>query len=234
MEAAIVIIIFIVVFAIAMGVKSAGESSKRDAGVLLSFSDLHLTATHLIEGNPATGVKHPLPGLTARVEDSGTLNRRITATRLATIGVFALAAKKKQDDREVYLTIEGDTTAIVKSVQFKANPKAGLEARQFAAQLNLMAKTTVAAAAPDSDGGDAETETAEAFSVTLVSPGNKKIQVIKVVREIVPGLMLKEAKDLVEHSPSVIESATSAERAEQIRAMLAAAGAGVRVAPTAA
>ncbi|WP_081655218.1 ribosomal protein L7/L12 [Amycolatopsis orientalis] len=73
-----------------------------------------------------------------------------------------------------------------------------------------------------------------AFSVTLVSPGNKKIQVIKVVREIVPGLMLKEAMDLVEHSPFVIEAATSAERAEQIRAMLAAVGAGVHVAPYAA
>lgn len=97
---------------------------------------LRITRTELIEGYGEGAARHPLAGLTARVEDSGTLNRRITATRMVALGVFALAAPKKQDDREVYLTIEGPTTAIVKSIKVKSNPTIGTAARKFSMELN--------------------------------------------------------------------------------------------------
>jgi ribosomal protein L7/L12 len=226
-------ILIIVALAVAFFIKLAAAQGKKDAGVLASFADLHLTGTHLIEGNPASGQRHELPGLVARVEDSGTLNRRITATRLATLGPFALAAKKKQDDREVYLTVEGATMAIVRSVLFKTTPTAGADARKFAAQLNLMARTTPAetATAPVEfpKAADKISAATEAFVVTLVSAGAHPIAVIKAVRELTPGMTLTQAKTIVEQSPSVLEQATDGVRAEQLRAGLSQAGANVLV-----
>lgn len=222
-------ILIIVALAVAFFIKLAAAQGKKDAGVLASFADLHLTGTHLIEGNPASGQRHELPGLVARVEDSGTLNRRITATRLATLGPFALAAKKKQDDREVYLTVEGATMAIVRSVLFKKTPTAGADARKFAAQLNLMARTTPAAPVESPKAADKISAAAEAFVVTLVSAGAHPIAVIKAVRELSPGMTLTQAKTIVEQSPSVLEQATDGVRAEQLRAGLAQVGANVLV-----
>jgi len=74
-------------------------------------------------------------------------------------------------------------------------------------------------------GGDEQSE----FDVILESAGDKKIGVIKVVREIVSGLGLKEAKDLVDGAPKpVLEKATK-EAAEDAKAKLEAAGATVTV-----
>lgn len=219
MSPAAAILVFIVVFGIALAIQNASRKAARQAGILATFADLKLTATQLIEGT----VTHSLDGLTARVEDSGTLNRRITATRLMTIGVFALAAKKKQDDREVYLTIEGDTVAIVRTVQFKSTPEAGAAARNFAAQLNLLSRKTAAAAATT-----AQVPTTT-FEVVLMNPGAQKIQVIKTVREAVPGLGLKEARDLVATAPSVLARGVDSGRASQIQTQLERAGAAVMV-----
>jgi large subunit ribosomal protein L7/L12 len=66
------------------------------------------------------------------------------------------------------------------------------------------------------------------FTVTLKEAGAKKIQVIKVVREIT-GLGLKEAKDLVDGSPSVVKAGVSKDEAAQIKAKLEEQGAGVEV-----
>jgi large subunit ribosomal protein L7/L12 len=63
------------------------------------------------------------------------------------------------------------------------------------------------------------------FDVILESAGEKKIQVIKVVRELVAGLGLKEAKDLVEAAPTAILEKVDKERAEVARIKLADAGA---------
>jgi hypothetical protein len=81
--------------------------------------------------------EHPLtPDVRATVETAGDIERRVTATRLLTIGIFALAAKKKKDNRELYLTVEGDTFISVREI----NPKKGSEARQFAAMVNRTVK----------------------------------------------------------------------------------------------
>jgi large subunit ribosomal protein L7/L12 len=67
------------------------------------------------------------------------------------------------------------------------------------------------------------------FDVILESAGEKKIQVIKAVRELVAGLGLKEAKDLVEAAPTAILEKVDKERAEAARVTLATAGAKVTV-----
>jgi large subunit ribosomal protein L7/L12 len=66
------------------------------------------------------------------------------------------------------------------------------------------------------------------FTVSLKEAGAKKIQVIKVVREIT-GLGLKEAKDLVDGAPSVVKAGVSKDEAAQIKAKLEEQGAGVEV-----
>lgn len=78
-----------------------------------------------------------------------------------------------------------------------------------------------AAAAP---AAEEQTE----FSVILKEAGAKKIQVIKVVRELT-GLGLKEAKDLVDGAPKEIKGGVSKDEAAQIKAKLEAEGAGVEV-----
>ena len=67
------------------------------------------------------------------------------------------------------------------------------------------------------------------FTATLTEVGPNKINVIKAVREIVPGLGLKEAKDLVDTAPKPIKESVSREEAEAVRAKLADVGATVTV-----
>ena len=67
------------------------------------------------------------------------------------------------------------------------------------------------------------------FDVVLKDGGPKKIDVIKVVRQLVPNLGLKEAKEMVDGAPQTVLSAISKEAAADARAKLEAAGAGVEV-----
>ncbi len=88
---------------------------------------------------------------------------------------------------------------------------------------------TVAAGAPAGGGGAAAVvEEQTEFSVTLTSAGAKKIQVIKVVREIT-GLGLKEAKDLVDGAPQVVKPGATKDEAAQIKAKLEEQGATVEI-----
>jgi len=80
--------------------------------------------------------------------------------------------------------------------------------------------------APAGDGAAAEEQTA--FDVVLTGAGDKKIQVIKVVRAIT-GLGLKEAKDLVDGAPNAVKEGVAREEAESIKAQLEEAGAGVEI-----
>ncbi len=88
------------------------------------------------------------------------------------------------------------------------------------------------AAAPGAAAGGAPAEAAEEqseFDVVLEAAGDKKIGVIKVVREIVSGLGLKEAKDLVDGAPKPLLEKVAKEAAEEAKAKLEAAGATVTV-----
>jgi large subunit ribosomal protein L7/L12 len=93
--------------------------------------------------------------------------------------------------------------------------------------------TAVAAAAPAAgagaaadDGGAAEEQTA--FDVVLTGPGDKKIQVIKVVRAAT-GLGLKEAKALVDEAPKPVKEGVEREEADKLKSELEEAGASVEV-----
>jgi large subunit ribosomal protein L7/L12 len=83
------------------------------------------------------------------------------------------------------------------------------------------------AGAPAAAEGEAEVEQDE-FDVVLTGPGDKKIQVIKVVREIT-SLGLKEAKALVDEAPKAVKEAVAKAEAEEIQAKLIAAGATVEI-----
>ena len=88
------------------------------------------------------------------------------------------------------------------------------------------APVAVAAAPAASAAADAPEEKDE-FNVVLEAAGEKKIQVIKVVRELVSGLGLKEAKDLVESAPKPILEAIAKDAAEAAKKKLEDAGAKV-------
>jgi large subunit ribosomal protein L7/L12 len=88
------------------------------------------------------------------------------------------------------------------------------------------------AAAPGAAGAGAPAEAAEEqseFDVILEAAGDKKIGVIKVVREIVSGLGLKEAKDLVDGAPKSLLEKVTKDAAEEAKGKLEAAGASVTV-----
>jgi large subunit ribosomal protein L7/L12 len=97
----------------------------------------------------------------------------------------------------------------------------------------VSAAAPVAVAAPGAGpaaGGDgaAGGEEQTAFDVVLQGAGEKKIQVIKVVRAIT-GLGLKEAKDLVDGAPNAVKEGVAQDEADQIKAQLEEAGAAVEV-----
>ncbi|GIV15624.1 MAG: 50S ribosomal protein L7/L12 [Armatimonadota bacterium] len=96
-----------------------------------------------------------------------------------------------------------------------------------AAPVAVAAMPGVAAAGAAAEAAPAEEEKTS-FDVILKSAGEKKIQVIKVVREIT-NLGLKEAKDLVESAPQPIKQGVTKEEAEQIKAKFEAEGATVEI-----
>ena len=91
-------------------------------------------------------------------------------------------------------------------------------------EVTAAAPVAVAAAAPGAAAAEAPEEKDE-FDVILEAAGDKKIQVIKVVREVVSGLGLKEAKELVESAPKAIVEGVTKEAAEAAKAKLEEAGA---------
>ncbi len=90
-------------------------------------------------------------------------------------------------------------------------------------EFGVTAAAPMAAAAPAGDGAAAEEEEKDEFDVVLTSAGEKKIQVIKVVREIT-GLGLKEAKALVDEVPGNIQEKMSKEDAEATKAKIEESG----------
>ena len=113
-----------------------------------------------------------------------------------------------------------------------------LEASELVKELEEVFGVSAAAAAPmmmaagaGAGGGDAApaAEEKDAFDVVLQSAGGNKIAVIKVVREVVAGLGLKEAKDLVDGAPKALKEGVSKAEAEEIKTKLTEAGATVEL-----
>lgn len=90
-------------------------------------------------------------------------------------------------------------------------------------EFGVSAAAAVAVAAPA--GGAAAAEEKTEFDVVLADVGAEKIKVIKVVREVVSGLGLKEAKEFVEAAPKTIKEAVSKDEAKKIVDQFAAVGA---------
>ena len=111
-----------------------------------------------------------------------------------------------------------------------------LEASELVKELEEVFGVSAAAAAapmmmaaPAGDAGAAAAEEKESFDVILTAAGGNKIGVIKVVREVVAGLGLKEAKDLVDGAPKPLKEGVSKDEAEEIKKKLTEAGASVEV-----
>ena len=95
-------------------------------------------------------------------------------------------------------------------------------------KFGVSAAAAVAAAPAAAGGGEAAAEEQTEFDVVLTGPGEKKVNVIKAVRELT-GLGLKEAKEMVDSAPSVIKEAASKDDAEEAKKKLEEAGASVEL-----
>jgi large subunit ribosomal protein L7/L12 len=111
-----------------------------------------------------------------------------------------------------------------------------LEASELVKELEEVFGVSAAAAAapmmmaPVAGGGEAApAEEKDTFDVVLTAAGGNKIAVIKVVREVVAGLGLKEAKDLVDGAPKALKEGVSKAEADEVAAKLKEAGATVEV-----
>ncbi|BBG66686.1 LSU ribosomal protein L7/L12 [Hydrogenimonas sp.] len=99
--------------------------------------------------------------------------------------------------------------------------------KEFEERFGVSATPMVVAGAGGAEAGGAAEEQTE-FDVILTSPGAKKINVIKVVREVT-GLGLKEAKEAVDNAPTTIKEGASKEEAEELKAKFEEAGATVEI-----
>ncbi len=102
--------------------------------------------------------------------------------------------------------------------------------KELEQRLGVTAAAPVAVAAAPAAGGTAEAaapaeEEKFEFTVTLKDIGPNKIEVIKAVRELVPGLGLKEAKELVESAPTAIKENIAKDESDTIKSKLEGAGA---------
>ncbi len=110
-----------------------------------------------------------------------------------------------------------------------------LEASELVKELEevfgVSAAAAAVAAAPAAAAGEAApaAEEKDTFDVVLMSAGGNKISVIKIVREVVAGLGLKEAKEMVDSAPKAIKEGVSAAEAEEVKNKLTEAGATVEV-----
>ena len=112
-----------------------------------------------------------------------------------------------------------------------------LELNELVKELQEQWGVTAAVAAPSAGGGGggatadapAATEEQTEFTVIIKDAGAAKIQVIKAVREVVPALGLKEAKDLVDGAPATVKDGLTKEEANAMKEKLEAAGAGVEI-----
>ena len=120
-----------------------------------------------------------------------------------------------------------DINAIVDSLSSLTVLEAADLVKQLETKWGVSAAAAVAVAGPAAGPAAAVEEKTE-FTVVLAKAGDKKIDVIKVIRELT-GLGLKEAKDLVDGAPKAVKEAISKTDAEDLKKKLEAAGAGVEV-----
>ena len=120
-----------------------------------------------------------------------------------------------------------DLEKIIKDLSSLSVVEAAELSKKLEEEWGVSATAPIAvAAAPGAGGAEAAGEEKSEFDVEVTSVGEKKINVIKVIREIT-SLGLKEAKELADGAPSVIKEAVAKEEAEQFKTKLEEAGATV-------
>jgi len=120
-----------------------------------------------------------------------------------------------------------DINAIVESLSSLTVLEAADLVKQLETKWGVSAAAAVAVAGPAAGPAAAVEEKTE-FTVVLAKAGDKKIDVIKVIRELT-GLGLKEAKDLVEGAPKTVKEGVNKDEAGKMKEKLAAAGATVEL-----
>ncbi len=130
-----------------------------------------------------------------------------------------MATKAKVTKEEILEAIEDLTVLELAELVKGLEQRFGVSAAPVA-----VAAASAAAGGPQAPAAEEQTE----FDVILSTVGEKKIQVIKVVRELT-GLGLKEAKELVDTSPKPVKEKVGKQEAEQIKAKLEAEGAKVDI-----
>lgn len=128
---------------------------------------------------------------------------------------------------------EGKVASILESIEQMTVLELSQLVKELEEKFGVTAAAPVAfAAAPGAPaaGGDAgAAEEKTEFDVVLKSAGSNKIQVIKVVRAVIAGLGLKEAKDLVDGAPSTLKEGVTKEEAEEVKAKLEEVGAEIEI-----
>lgn len=125
---------------------------------------------------------------------------------------------------EIVETIKGLTVLELNELVKALQEEFGVSAMAMAAPAAVAMPGTGGAAAAPAEAAEEKTS----FDVILASPGDQKIQVIKVVRQLT-NLGLKEAKDLVDGAPKSLKENVSKEEAEQMKAALEEVGAKVEI-----
>ena len=123
-----------------------------------------------------------------------------------------------------------DTAALMASIKSMTVLELSDFVKELQEEFGVSAAAPAAAAAPAGAAAAAVEEAPTAFNVILTAAGDKKISVIKVVREIT-ALGLKEAKDLVDGAPKAVKEGLNAEDAAALKAKLEAEGASVEIKP---
>ena len=122
------------------------------------------------------------------------------------------------NNAEIIAAIEGMTILELKALCDEMEEKFGVSAA-----------APVAVAMPGAAAAAEEVEEKTEFDVILKAAGAKKLNVIKIVREVKPGLGLKEAKDLVDGAPSTLAEAVTKEAAEELKKKFEEAGAEIEI-----
>jgi len=126
------------------------------------------------------------------------------------------------------LTLSKEAETVIQSIEkMTVLELAGL-VKALEDKFGVVAAAPVAVAAAPAAGGAAAADADATVSVILADSGDKKIQVLKVVRELL-GLGLKEAKDLVDGAPKPVKEGVSKEEAEKIKKALEEQGAKVQI-----
>ena len=155
------------------------------------------------------------------------LNSVLVFLCLAVFGLSPATAEEKVDAPEVEPVVEEILTKIESLTVLQANQLKKAWEHKHGAIASAPVGMVAMAGGGGGGGGEQEEEQTE-FSVVLKSFGDKKIQVIKVVREIT-SLGLKEAKELVDSAPSKVKEGIAKEEAEAIRDKLQDVGAQVEI-----